>query len=178
MVSKELETLMVGLFGGIWWLSLGLVIWEDCESVDTLQMDLNIHPFATFLFGSPCPWLSPPSLLSRAIPWGWRHTPIRGSALHQLMDHLPPCLSKQRWAILSQRLQSVSNSSRRLEEFTICLSYNDNHYEWCPWHTRIVRRMTFWRYNQVHFCFCLVWSPPQRCDLVLLSSSYWGNWEK
>lgn len=51
-------------------LSLGPVIWEDCEPVDTLQMDLNIQiPFATFLFGSPCSWLSPPSCLSWAIIW-------------------------------------------------------------------------------------------------------------
>lgn len=64
MVSKELETPMVGCLGVPGDLSLGLVIWEDCEPVDTLQMDLNIHPFATFLFGSPCPWLSLPSCFS------------------------------------------------------------------------------------------------------------------
>ena len=66
MVRKELETSpMMALF----WVPGDLLpdpeIWEELEPVDTLKMSLNIQiPFAAFLFGSPCPWLSPPSCLS------------------------------------------------------------------------------------------------------------------
>lgn len=44
-------------------LSLGAASCEEQEPVDTLGLTVQI-PFATFLFGSPRPWLSPPSCLS------------------------------------------------------------------------------------------------------------------
>lgn len=44
---------MMGVPGVPGDLSLGPVIWEDCEQAGILQMDWSIQiPFATFLFGS------------------------------------------------------------------------------------------------------------------------------
>lgn len=63
-VSKTLGISSVELFWDVL-VSLGPAAWEDHEPADTLKMGLNTQiPFASFLFGSPCPWLSPPFCLS------------------------------------------------------------------------------------------------------------------
>lgn len=138
MVRKELETSpMTALFWVPADLSPDPEIWEEREPVDTLKMSLNIQiPFATFLFCSPCPWLSPPSCLSvLSIIWEWRHVPIRGGSSHPLMEHLLQCLPQLRQASHSQRLQSVCNGFRMLEVWRICPNYNESHYGQWPWST-------------------------------------------